>query len=181
MEDAAHNLYVVGAWREQLAYGHRAWLTGRTDAMEPASLPVYGHPEGPRLLWPRTLLPEGWLALPGPAYPAARAISALHIEATQHQSTFVGELLAHTRLPALPVYPDTDKVPRARPLAARMEAGKVSFLRGGPGLGSGPDDPGELPRELLAFPNAEHDDLVDAAVYAADLGGVEFYFTAGRR
>jgi predicted phage terminase large subunit-like protein len=112
-----------------------------------------------------------------------RALTALNIEATQHQSTFVREVLGRTRLPASPVYPDSDKVTRARALAARFEGHKVYFLRGAPGMGTGPTDPGEFPRQLLAFPNGEHDDLVDAAVYAADLNGTgnDFYFTSGRR
>jgi len=79
-------------------------------------------------------------------------------------STFAREVLARTRLPAREVHPDRDKVTRARALAARMEAGKVSFLRGAPGIEM-------LKAQLTAFPNGEHDDLVDAAVYAADLNG----------
>jgi phage terminase large subunit-like protein len=79
------------------------------------------------------------------------------------------------------VYPDTDKVTRARTLAARFEGHKVHFLRGGPGLGSGPTDLGIYPQQLLSFPNGEHDDLVDAGVMAADLGGNEFYFTSASR
>ncbi|MGD0863704.1 MAG: hypothetical protein ABSA21_13280 [Candidatus Limnocylindrales bacterium] len=35
--------------------------------------------------------------------------------------------------------------------------------------------------ELTAFPNGEHDDLVDAAVYGSDLGGIQFYFTSANR
>jgi phage terminase large subunit-like protein len=35
--------------------------------------------------------------------------------------------------------------------------------------------------ELVAFSNGEHDDFVDAAVYGADLGGNEFYFTSADR
>lgn len=181
VEDAERNLYLVGAWRDRLDEGHRAWLTGRTDSMEVGVEPTYGHEAGPRLLWPRTLLPERWLGMTGGSTPVPRIVSALNIEATIFQSTFTREVLAKTRLPASAVWPDRDKVTRARALAARMEAGKVFLLRGGPGLGSGPMDLGELPRELLAFPNGEHDDLVDAAVYAADLGGVELYFTSGRR
>ena len=69
---------------------------------------------------------------------------------------------------------------RARAFAARAEGGKVRILRGGPGLGAGPGDPGPLVRELLAFPNGEHDDLVDALVYAADVGANQFSFVAGR-
>jgi hypothetical protein len=54
-------------------------------------------------------------------------------------------------------------VTRARPLAALLEAGKVVLWSRAPGLD-------ELEDELVAFPNGAHDDLVDAAVYAADLG-----------
>jgi phage terminase large subunit-like protein len=68
-------------------------------------------------------------------------------------------------------------------LAARFEGRNVYFLRGGPGMGTGPTDLGDLARQLLAFPNGDHDDLVDALVHAADLNGVgnDFYFTAGQR
>ena len=52
---------------------------------------------------------------------------------------------------------------RARPVAALMEAGRVVFWSRAPGLV-------ELEEELVAFPNGAHDDLVDALVYAADLG-----------
>jgi hypothetical protein len=38
-----------------------------------------------------------------------------------------------------------------------------------------------LKAQLTAFPNGEHDDLVDAAVYGADLGGNDFYFTSANR
>jgi predicted phage terminase large subunit-like protein len=74
------------------------------------------------------------------------------------------------------VFPDRDKVTRARTLAARYESGTVFHLRGAPGLDA-------YEREAVAFPNGEHDDLVDAAVYGADLNGTtnDFYFTAGRR
>jgi len=85
------------------------------------------------------------------------------IEATVFQATFVHELLSRTQLPAIPVRPDRDKVTRARALAARYEAGKVFHLRSAPGLTDFED-------ELVAFPNAAHDDQVDAAVYGADLG-----------
>ena len=73
------------------------------------------------------------------------------------------------------VWPDTDKVTRARTLAARYEAGKVFHLRSAPGLE-------DFEHELVAFPNGEHDDFVDAAIYGADLNAAsEFYFTAGQR
>lgn len=172
-EDGDHNLYLVGAWRARLDEGHRAWLVGRTDSMETGVQPAYGHPDGPRLLWPLGILPEGFAGARGePSVP--RPISAVNIEATMLQSTFVREVLARTRLPATAVYPDRDKVTRARALAARAEAGKVFYLRGAPGIE-------DFLHEAVAFPNGEHDDLVDAAVYGADLGGSEFYFTSARR
>jgi hypothetical protein len=50
----------------------------------------------------------------------------------------------------------------------------VALASSAPGLA-------EFEAELIAFPNAEHDDLVDAAGYAADVGGVEFSFGSARR
>ena len=106
-------------------------------------------------------------------YPAPRPLSALNIESTAFQVTFTQELLRTTRLPARKVYPDKDKVTRARALSARYQESKVFHLRGAPGID-------ELEAELVAFPIGEHDDLVDAAVYAADVGGNEFHFTSAR-
>ncbi len=170
-EDSDHTLYLVGAWHERLDEGHRAWLTGRTDSMEPGATPEYGFAQGPRLLWPNSMLPS---TLAGGDPSVHRSVAVVNIEAVAHQSTFVREVLARTRLPALAAYPDRDKVTRARALAARAEAGKVCYLRNAPGVDA-------FVREAVAFPNGEHDDLVDAAVYGADLGRVEFSFTAARR
>jgi len=39
VEDANHTLFIVGAWRAKLDDEHRAWLTGRTDLLEPRSAP----------------------------------------------------------------------------------------------------------------------------------------------
>jgi hypothetical protein len=162
VEDADHNLYLVGAWRAQLAEGHRRWLTGRTDSLEYGSRPAYGEPTGPRLLWPLELLPPGFAGAVGDrARP--RLLVRLVIEIGMFQGTFVGEVLSHTHLPAVGVRPDRDKVSRARALAARYEAGKVFHLRDAPGRADFED-------ELVAFPNGAHDDQVDAAVYGADLG-----------
>jgi Terminase RNaseH-like domain len=162
VEDERHNLYFVGAWRKQLDEGHRRWLTGRTDSLEFGVAPVYGEPAGPRLLWPLGLLPEGFAAATGDGT-RPRSLTRLAIEAGTFQTTFVREVLSHTGLPALPVRPDRDKVTRARPLAARYEAGKVFHLRSAPGLADFED-------ELVAFPNGRHDDQVDAGAYGADLG-----------
>jgi predicted phage terminase large subunit-like protein len=58
---------------------------------------------------------------------------------------------------------DRDKIARALPLQARMEAGDVWFAEG-PWLR-------ELELELFGFPASEHDDQVDALAYAALVAG----------
>jgi hypothetical protein len=162
VEDADHTLYFVGSWRKKLDEGHRRWLTGRTDSMEYGAAPTYGVPDGPRLLVPIGLLPSGFGGTGG--YPTQpRHLARVCIEAVTFEGTFVRELLNRTNLPAVAVHPDRDKVTRARALAARYEARKVYHLRSAPGLA-------EYEDELVAFPNARHDDQVDAAVYGADLG-----------
>ena len=167
LEDAGHILYVTGVWRARLEEGHRAWLTGLDDSGSVV------RPDGPRLLWPARLLarPAGE---PLGVADQPRHLSAVNIEDVAFQSVFVHELLARTTLPARAVNPEADKVSRARALAARYEGGKVFHLRGAPGIA-------ELEAELTAFPNGEHDDLVDALGYAADLGRVEFSYTSARR
>jgi len=170
LEDDEHNLYVVGAWHERLDESHRPWLTGLDDAGTPI---LSGPPSvGPRLSWPVDHLPFGFAGL-NEQYPAPRQLSALNIESTVFQVTFTREILRMTRLPARAVYPGSDKVTRARTLATRYEAGKVYHLRTAPGLR-------DLEAELIGFPNAQHDDLVDAEVYAADVGGNEFSFGSVR-
>ncbi len=169
VEDSDGNLYVCGSYAERLDEGHRAWLTGLKDSAADSGT----FQESPRLLWPLGLLPGGFAgATSSPAAP--RPLTTLNIEATVFQSTFVREVLANTRLPAMAVHPDKDKVSRSRALAARYEAGKVFHLRGGPGLDA-------YEREAVSFPNGEHDDRVDAMVYAADLNpGTTLYWTTGR-
>jgi predicted phage terminase large subunit-like protein len=68
----------------------------------------------------------------------------------------VQELLSTTSLPVRGVRPDRDKKTRALPLALRYEQGMVLHCR----LPSWFED------ELTGFPLSEHDDAVDAAVYA---------------
>jgi predicted phage terminase large subunit-like protein len=170
LEDAEHNLYVVGAWHARLEESHGPWLTGLDADGTPITS---GLPStGPRLSWPLDRLPAGFAGTTE-RYPAPRSLSALNIESTAFQVTFTQELLRTTRLPARKVYPDKDKVTRARALSARYQEGKVFHLRGAPGID-------ELEAELVAFPIGEHDDLVDASVYAADVGGNEFSFTSAR-
>jgi len=170
LEDGEGNLYLCGAWRERLEDGHRQWLTGLDDT---GNLIVPGPASGPRLSWPLAQLPNAFVGTSGDE-PYPRPISAVNIESVAYQAAFTRELLRNTRLPARAVYPDKDKVSRGRALAIRYEGGKVFHLRGAPGLA-------EFEAELVAFPNAEHDDLVDAAGYAADVGGVEFSFGSARR
>jgi predicted phage terminase large subunit-like protein len=168
VEDDEHNLYIVAAWRERLEDGFRQWLAGLNDdgtlaAVGPAL-------SGPRLLWPQDKLPAGFAGV-HESFPAPRPFVSVNVESTVFQVAFTRELLRTTRLPARAVYPDKDKVTRARALSVRYEQGKVYHLRGGIGIDL-------LEQEQIAFPNGENDDLVDAAVYAADVGGNEFSFTS---
>lgn len=85
-----------------------------------------------------------------------------NIESVQFQAVFAREILRTTGLPVRPIKPREDKVSRARPLAAMYEAGQVCHhtrLRGS-----------TLETQQAYFPNAEHDDLVDALTLSADVG-----------
>lgn len=81
---------------------------------------------------------------------------AILIEQVAFQAIVVQELLRQTTLPIKGVVPDKDKVTRAQPLALRYEQHLVWHA--------------ELPiwfeDEMLSFPNGQHDDAVDALVYA---------------
>lgn len=76
--------------------------------------------------------------------------------------TFGLNIIQNARYSGLPVRPikaDTDKVSRARPVSARYEIGTVYHKKDAPWLNVVED-------ELLKFPNAEHDDIVDTIAYA---------------
>lgn len=97
---------------------------------------------------------------------------AIAVEAVQYQAAVVEELLRSTDLPVYKVRPDKDKLTRAQGLITRYENGLVWHSE-------------SLPRyfveEVLSFgPDAEHDDLVDAAVYAymqtGDYGKTRFLY-----
>jgi hypothetical protein len=133
--------------------------------MEPGVSPAYGEPAGPRVLWPLGLLPPGFAGATGSVL-QPRSLTRVCIETTSFDGTFVYELLRSTLLPAVAVRPDRDKGSRTFALAARYEAGTVYHLVSAPGLA-------DLEYELVAFPNGQHDDLVDAAVYGAALGAPE--------
>jgi predicted phage terminase large subunit-like protein len=88
------------------------------------------------------------------------------IEAVQFQAAVSQQLLRTTNLPIVELMPDKDKVTRAFVLSARYEQHMIYHAQ---------DEAGEniVPQhyedELLAFPNSDHDDQVDAAVYAHGL------------
>lgn len=96
------------------------------------------------------------------------------IEANAFQAAVVQELLRKTDLPVKPVIVDRDKLVRFAPLQARYEQGLVYHASG---------LPAEFTRELLSFPESEHDDYVDAHAHAAAALGVggswEFKRAAG--
>lgn len=60
-----------------------------------------------------------------------------------------------------PIKPEADKVVRARPVALMYEAGHIVH---DPSL-----EGSELEDQMIRFPDADHDDLVDALVYAVKL------------
>jgi predicted phage terminase large subunit-like protein len=86
---------------------------------------------------------------------------AIAIEQTQYQAAVVQELLRTTTLPVRGVRPDRDKLTRFLPTLARYEQRMVRH------------DPSGVPPwfrdELLAFPEGQHDDAVDALAYAVGL------------
>ncbi len=87
----------------------------------------------------------------------AQGAAVVAIEAVQYQAAVVEELVRTTTLPVVPVRPDRDKVTRFLPVLARIEHGALRFS---------PALPGWFFEELLSFPETEHDDAVDALVYA---------------
>lgn len=81
------------------------------------------------------------------------------VERVAYQLTLI-QAARRKGLPVRELIADRDKVARALPAAARMEAHSVYFRAGAPWLGA-------LEDELLAFPTGEHDDQVDTLAYAA--------------
>ena len=80
------------------------------------------------------------------------------IEAVQYQSAIVQELLRTTSLPVRGVRPDRDKITRFQPVLARYEQQMV--------IHDNDNVPAWFRDELLSFPESQHDDGVDALVYA---------------
>ena len=100
--------------------------------------------------------------------------ASIVIEQTQYQAAVVQELLRTTTLPVRGVRPDKDKLTRFLPLLTRYQQQQVRH------------DPSGIPawfrEELLAFPEGQHDDGVDAASYAfSALGHSGGVASAGHR
>lgn len=85
--------------------------------------------------------------------------SAIYVEDASNAVALIQQLKRDSRLPIVPVKATGSKISRVEGVTGTLEAGKVLF-------------PGEAPwltdfeRELLGFPNAKHDDQVDAFVLA---------------
>lgn len=88
--------------------------------------------------------------------PAFQGVEAVGVGKTLYQ------MLLREGLPIRELKAEADKVTRALPAAARMEAGCVYFIRDIPGLE-------EFEDELLSFPKGAHDDQVDCLSYAVQL------------
>lgn len=93
------------------------------------------------------------------------------------------QALVKAGLPVKYLKADTDKVTRALPAAARMEAGTIYFLSGAPWLA-------DYEEELTAFNKGKHDDQVDVTSYAVitllgepdvDYDGDEEFIMGGAR
>lgn len=84
--------------------------------------------------------------------------SLVAIEQTQYQAAVVQELTRTTSLPIRGIRPDRDKVTRFAPVLTRYEQRQVRHDVSGV--------PPWFREELLAFPQGEHDDGVDALAYA---------------
>jgi predicted phage terminase large subunit-like protein len=87
--------------------------------------------------------------------------SQIGIETVQYQASLFHNL-SNLGLPVTKLVPKKDKVSRALPLAAKLEVGKVYFNKSINCLA-------EIENELLNFPNAKHDDIVDTLSYATEM------------
>jgi predicted phage terminase large subunit-like protein len=85
------------------------------------------------------------------------------IEATQYQLSLVQQAMKNN-LPAKALHPKGNKTARALPAAARVESGKIYFLRN-------LNNKDEAINQLKGFPSAVHDDFVDTMSYIVELLG----------
>ncbi len=91
----------------------------------------------------------------------ASGLSLVGIESVQYQTSLVKTALAEG-LPIKELKPDRDKFSRAIPISAMVECGKVFFRTDATWLA-------KFEQQLTAFPNAAHDDMVDAFAYIAQV------------
>lgn len=112
----------------------------------------------------REFVLDGWYAYP--------TMTQVIIENQQFQSTLIRDLLDTSACPVVGRKADTDKVTRARSVAARYEGHKVYHHKSLQGS--------DFESELLSFPKG-HDDQVDALGYAMDLAGHGLVFSSVRR
>lgn len=75
------------------------------------------------------------------------------VESNAYQMVMAEELLLQTRYTVIPLHSNKDKQIRFAPLEARYERRQVNHALG---------LPNEFEQELFGFPNAEHDDQIDA-------------------
>lgn len=87
----------------------------------------------------------------------AHSPQIIAVEQVQYQAAVVQELHRLTTLPVVPIKPEGDKVSRFSGLQARYEQGLVYHCAG---------LPRDFESEVLSFPDAPHDDQVDAMSYA---------------
>jgi predicted phage terminase large subunit-like protein len=88
-----------------------------------------------------------------PSFQAVEAVAA---------GKLLYQMLVREGLPVRELRPDKDKVSRALPAAARMEAGTIYLKQGAPWLVDYED-------ELTSFPRGAHDDQVDVTSYAVQM------------
>jgi len=81
----------------------------------------------------------------------------VNVEAVQYQAAMVQELVRTTAHYVSPITPTKDKRARFLPTLGKYEHGLIYHAR---------TLPQEFEQELLSFPESEHDDMVDAMVYA---------------
>jgi predicted phage terminase large subunit-like protein len=80
-------------------------------------------------------------------------VTIVGIESNAYQAAMVQRVLTTTSLPVKSIHQTKDKVTRAMRLQGKVQAGLLTFPESGMS---------DLIEEMLAFPDGEHDDLVDA-------------------
>jgi predicted phage terminase large subunit-like protein len=113
-----------------------------------------------------------------PAQAAKWAPSVVLVEDKASGQSLIQEMKRETRIPIIPIPVDRDKVARANAVTPILEAGLVYLPEGAPWVSDFVD-------ELATFPNAAHDDQVDAfdgaLSYLSSGGGGMGFFEYLRR